>query len=82
MPTPGEHKTVQDRILGYAVAIGWTVVSREEAARRGGIAAMANGECEFLLRRPARRQGAGIQPALRRGVTDQPALTPRGMLFW
>ena len=34
MPTPGEHKTVQARILGYADAIGWTVVSREEAERR------------------------------------------------
>jgi len=36
MPTPGEHKTVQARILKYAEEIGWTVVSREEAeARRG-----------------------------------------------
>jgi type I restriction enzyme R subunit len=36
MPTPGEHKTVQTRILEYAEAIGWTVVSREEAERRRG----------------------------------------------
>lgn len=36
MPTPGEHKTVQARILAYAEAIGWTVVSREEAERRRG----------------------------------------------
>ncbi len=28
---PDEHKTAQARILGYAVAIGWTFVSREEA---------------------------------------------------
>jgi len=34
MPKPGEHKTVQARILAYAEAIGWTVVSREEAERR------------------------------------------------
>ena len=34
MPTPGEHKTVQARILEYAEAIGWTRVSREEAERR------------------------------------------------
>jgi hypothetical protein len=27
---PGEHKTVHARILGYAEAIGWTFVSREE----------------------------------------------------
>ena len=36
MPTPGEHKTVQARILGYAKAIGWTFVSREEAEQRRG----------------------------------------------
>jgi hypothetical protein len=36
MPTPGEHKTVQSRILAYAAAIGWTVVSREEAEQRRG----------------------------------------------
>ncbi|MCB1226950.1 MAG: hypothetical protein KDK99_14125 [Verrucomicrobiales bacterium] len=44
MPTPGEHKTVQARILAYAEAIGWTVVCREEGERRRGIAAMTNGE--------------------------------------
>jgi|GEM_PF-1409176 len=37
MPTPGEHKTVQARILEYAEAIGWTIVSREEAEQRRGI---------------------------------------------
>lgn len=36
MPTPGEHKTVQARILGYAEAIGWTVVSRADAEHRRG----------------------------------------------
>ena len=36
MPAPGEHKTVQARILHYAQAIGWTYVPRGEAeARRG-----------------------------------------------
>ena len=34
MPTPGEHQTVQARILAYAEAIGWTMVSREEAGKR------------------------------------------------
>jgi type I restriction enzyme R subunit len=34
MPTPGEHKTVQSRILEYAQAIGWTFVSREDAEQR------------------------------------------------
>jgi type I restriction enzyme R subunit len=36
MPVPGEHKTVQARILKYAQEIGWTCVPRAEAeARRG-----------------------------------------------
>lgn len=36
MPAPGEHKTVQSRILAYAREIGWTFVPRAEAeARRG-----------------------------------------------
>ena len=36
MPTPSKHKTVQARILEYAEAIGWTMVSREEAERQRG----------------------------------------------
>ncbi|MEW8555467.1 MAG: HsdR family type I site-specific deoxyribonuclease [Candidatus Thiodiazotropha sp.] len=36
MPKPGEHKTVQARILAYAEAIGWMLVSREEAEQRRG----------------------------------------------
>jgi type I restriction enzyme R subunit len=36
MPTPGEHKTVQSRILAYAETIGWKIVSQEEAERRRG----------------------------------------------
>jgi type I restriction enzyme R subunit len=36
MAAPGEHKTVQARILQYAQEIGWTVVSREEAEQRRG----------------------------------------------
>src|ERR1700682_5349971 len=36
MPKPGEHKTVQARILHYAQEIGWKYVARAEAeARRG-----------------------------------------------
>jgi len=34
MPTPSERKTVQARILGYAEAVGWTFVSREDAEKR------------------------------------------------
>jgi type I restriction enzyme R subunit len=29
MPGPGEHKTVQARILNYAQEIGWTYVPRD-----------------------------------------------------
>jgi len=36
MSTPGEHKTVQARILKYAQEIGWTYVPRAEAERRRG----------------------------------------------
>jgi hypothetical protein len=34
MPAPGEHKTVQARILAYAQEIGWTYVPRGEAEER------------------------------------------------
>jgi type I restriction enzyme R subunit len=37
MPTPGEHKTVQARILKYAQEIGWTYVPRAEAEARRGL---------------------------------------------
>lgn len=36
MPLPGEHKTVQSRILAYAQEIGRTCVPRAEAERRRG----------------------------------------------
>src|SRR5437660_2306422 len=36
MPTPGEYKTVQARILAYAQEIGWTYVPRSEAEKRRG----------------------------------------------
>jgi hypothetical protein len=36
MPAPGEHKTVQARILKYAEEIGWTFVLRAEARLNGG----------------------------------------------
>ena len=31
MSKPGEHKSVQSRILAYAQEIGWTYVPRAEA---------------------------------------------------
>ena len=36
MPKPGEHKTVQARILEYAEDIDWTFVPRNEAEKRRG----------------------------------------------
>ena len=36
MPSPGEYKTVQARILAYAQEIGWTFVPRPEAKPRRG----------------------------------------------
>ncbi|MBN1548153.1 MAG: M48 family metallopeptidase, partial [Syntrophaceae bacterium] len=36
MPKPGEHKTVQSRILNYAQEIGWTFVPRSDAEQRRG----------------------------------------------
>ena len=41
MPKPGEHKTVQARILQYAQECGWTFVPRAEAERRRGFDAAA-----------------------------------------
>ena len=41
MPKPGEHKTVQARILAYAQESGWTFVPRADAERRRGFAAAA-----------------------------------------
>jgi type I restriction enzyme R subunit len=38
MPTPGEHKTVQSRILAYAEASDWNVVPRAQAEQRRGFA--------------------------------------------
>ena len=40
MSKPSEHKTVQARILAYAEAIGWTIVSQEEAEQRRGVERM------------------------------------------
>jgi type I restriction enzyme R subunit len=43
MPTPGEHKSVQGRILAYAQEIGWSYVSRKEAERRRGFSPLSPG---------------------------------------
>ena len=37
MPAPGEHKTVQARILQYAQEVGWRFVTRTEAEQRRGM---------------------------------------------
>lgn len=43
MPSPGEHKTVQARILTYAQEIGWTYVPRE----RGNAVRVHKASCPF-----------------------------------
>ena len=51
---PTEHKTVQARILAYAEAIGWTIVSPDEAAeQRAG----------FPTRRLPRTDGEECSPS-------------------
>ena len=47
MSKPSEHKTVQARILAYAEAIGWTIVSQEEAEQRRGVERMKGGSLFF-----------------------------------
>ena len=37
MPIPGEHKTVQARILAYAQEIGWTYVPPPKPRRGAGL---------------------------------------------
>ena len=37
MPIPGAHKSAQARNLDYGEAIGWAIVSREEANQRRGL---------------------------------------------
>ena len=72
MPTPSEHKTVQARILEYAEAIGWTIVSREEAEQRRGFdpdappKERAKGRSLFFDSVLDAKVG-GVQPALCRG---------------
>jgi len=73
MSKPGEHKTVQARILEYAEAIrlrhgyggqvGWTLVSRDEAERRRGMERMKGGSLffdELLDANPPSPRGYGV----------------------
>ena len=67
MAAPGEHKTVQARILAYAQEIGWTYVPRAEAEKRRGFDpdgadAEERAGGVALLRRPAGRAGARFNP--------------------
>jgi type I restriction enzyme, R subunit len=82
MPLPGEHKTVQARILEYAQEIGWTFALRAEAEIRRGFdpaapnpAAAAHGASlyfEDLLHtkvrefNPAYSEGPGALPGILR----------------
>lgn len=46
MPKPGEHKTVQARILQYAQDIGWSLVTRADAEQGRGFDSSAVGPQE------------------------------------
>lgn len=48
MLKPGEHKTVQARILQYAQEIGWTLVLRPEADKRRGLNAQSKPESLYF----------------------------------
>ena len=48
MPTSGEHKTVQARILTYAQEAGWHYVPQAEAERRRGFEAQATGSERYI----------------------------------
>lgn len=48
MPKPGEHKTVQARIIKYAEEIGWTFVPRAEADKRRGLNAAKKPESLYF----------------------------------
>ncbi len=48
MPKPGEHKTVQARIIQYAQETGWTFVPRAEAENRRGITKNLTGLGDLL----------------------------------
>ncbi len=50
MPKPGEHKTVQARILEYAQQIGWSYVPRSKAERRRGFDPEATTSAERAAR--------------------------------
>jgi type I restriction enzyme R subunit len=50
MPKPGEHKTVQSRILKYAEDINWTFVPRKEAENRRGFNSDASIPSEEALK--------------------------------
>ena len=63
MSKPGEHKTVQARILAYAEAIGWTIVTREEAEQRRGVKRLKGGSLffdEILDANPPWPRGYGV----------------------
>ena len=57
MPTPGEHKTVQARILAYAQENGWSYVSRNEAEQRRGFTSIPRGRGPETA---VRAQGASL----------------------
>ena len=49
MPKPGEHKTVQARIIQYAMESGWSFVPRAEAEQRRGLDANKKPESLYFF---------------------------------
>ena len=83
MPTPGEHKTVQARILAYAQEMGWTYVPRDEAERRrglteGGFPASDFGELSRVAglpkarSNPLRKENGSVFAGLQRDMQECP----------
>ncbi|MGH8728209.1 MAG: type I restriction endonuclease subunit R [Burkholderiales bacterium] len=60
MPTPGEQKTVQARILAYAQEIGWRYVPRLEAEARRGFSPHPNSLPQGERENPAEARRASL----------------------
>jgi hypothetical protein len=83
MPSPGEYKTVQARILAYAQAISWTYVPLGEAEKRRGFdhskatpaeeAAEASPYGDDLLDTRVRKLNPGV---VHGNILEKPGMAP------
>jgi type I restriction enzyme R subunit len=74
MPTPGEHKTVQARILAYAKEIGWTFVPRGEAEKRRGFdySRSTPAEQATVLEETGVKNAEGVSAKIAKAFVDHP----------